>query len=245
MTDPPHTLVVGGSRGTGRVVARTAGEAGHRVSVIARSEPAEGLPASVAVHQADLRDEDAVLRAVADAACAGPFGNVVFMQRYRGEAGEDDWAGELATGVESTRQIVDAVVAAGEPPTSIVMTSSLAGEMVVGDQSLGYHVAKAALNQMVRYYAVTLAARGIRVNGLVPGQILKEEAEQYFRENPSDYEKRVLSTPLRRMGTAQEMADVVMFLCSPSAAFITGQLIVADGGLSLLWQGALVPPGQG
>jgi len=122
---------------------------------------------------------------------------------------------------------------------SIVIVSSINSHFISKDLSVGYHVAKAALNQMARYYAVVLGPRGIRINSVSPGTVLKEENRDFYFTNQRllNFYKRI--APRRRMGTAEEVADIIAFLLSSKAALITGQDIVADCGVSLQWQESL------
>jgi hypothetical protein len=238
VTQPPHSILIGASKGIGLVLARSLALAGHKVTVLARTAP-EGID-GVSSHSIDLANAREVADAIARLRAEPAFSELVFLQRLRGGDPSHAWRDEIAISLDATRAIIDGLVA-GRPegrPGSIVVVSSLASEFVVADQPIGYHAAKAALNAMVRYYAVTLAP-GIRVNALMPGQVLKEEAEAYFREHPDVYEARVRHTPLRRMGTADELARLISFLCSEEAAFVTGQVLVADGGMSLVFQGSL------
>jgi len=101
---------------------------------------------------------------------------------------------------------------------------------------VSYHVAKAALSQMVRYYAVALGPLGIRVNCVSPGTIMKEEAQSFYAAHPELWELYGRIIPLGRMGSAGEVARAIAFLCSPEAGYITGQELVVDGGLSVQWQ---------
>lgn len=231
-----RSLVVGGSKGIGRTLARRWSRSGHDVTVLARTPPLDLN--GVAHVEIDLEDGGSRARAVEEVSRAGPFDDLVFVQRYRGE---EPWSGELAITLDGTKDLTEALVdrQPGDHPASIVFVTSLAASLVVPDQSAGYHAAKAGLDALMRYYAVAYAPRGIRVNGLAPGQVLKEEAEEYFRANPEVMTDRTQTTPLGRMGTAAEMAELVDFLCSERAAFVTGHVLVADGGLSLPFQGAL------
>jgi NAD(P)-dependent dehydrogenase (short-subunit alcohol dehydrogenase family) len=92
---------------------------------------------------------------------------------------------------------------------------------------------------MVRYWAVVLGPLGIRVNSVSPGTVLKEESKDFFLDDKtiSDLYRRI--TPLRRFGSAREVAKVVACLCGEQTSFVTGQDIVVDGGLSLQSQEAL------
>jgi NAD(P)-dependent dehydrogenase (short-subunit alcohol dehydrogenase family) len=76
---------------------------------------------------------------------------------------------------------------------------------------------------------------GIRVNCVSPGTTVKDENRNFYKQNLSLRELYAGITPLRRMGTAEDVAAVVAFLCSKQAGFITGQNIIVDGGASLQW----------
>jgi NAD(P)-dependent dehydrogenase (short-subunit alcohol dehydrogenase family) len=100
-------------------------------------------------------------------------------------------------------------------------------------------VAKAGLVQMARYYAVALAPRGIRVNAVSPGVVLKDEARAFYRGKPELLRLYGRIIPGGRMTEASEIAQVAAFLCSPKSSAINGQEIVADAGLSNRWQESL------
>lgn len=100
--------------------------------------------------------------------------------------------------------------------------------------------AKAAMEAMVRYLAVELGSRGINVTGVCPGPIETDSFKIYAKEQRElrdFYDRTWLPyTPLGRYGEPEEVADIIAFLASPASRWITGQTIVADGGLSLTVQ---------
>lgn len=225
-----HTLIIGGTRGIGRAVARAFAAEGHQVTAIGRSPPEEAdrVGESVTYRAVDVSDEAAVSAMIG---ALSPVDNVVFLQRYRGDG--DAWSGEQRIGLSATRQVIEILAARDVPPRSCVVVTSVAGECIADNQPAGYHAAKAGMNQLVRYYAVALGKRGIRVNGIAPATTLKEESQEFFLNNPALldlYEKMI---PLGRMGTSQDIAQVISFLCSEQASFVTGQIIVVDGGMTL------------
>ena len=237
-----HTLVVGGTRGLGRVVARLAAEGGQLVSVIGRREPPESDTKAGDVRHwiADIEDRAALMNAL-DAIVAerGKLTYLVFCQRYRGSG--DPWTGEINVTLGITKTITehmqDRFVADGDK--AIVVVSTVFGDFVGEGQALGYHVAKAGLNQLMRYYAVNLGRKGIRVNAVTPFTFLKEESRDFYLKNEALHALYRKITPLGRMATAEDSARVINFLCSPAAGFVNGQNIYVDGGLSLVWQETL------
>ena len=236
----PHSLIIGGTRGIGRELTAHFVRCGHKVSVIARRLPErKAAQAGVRYWQTDVRDGAAlptVLRRLVKE--AGKINHLVFFQRFRGT--DDAWHGEIETSLTATKTAIEAVqdkFAAGDK--AIVVVSSINAELIAGNLPLGYHVAKAALRQMVRYWAVTLGGRGIRVNSVSPGTVLKEESKRFFLRDRklSDLYRRI--TPLGRFGHAREVAQVIGCLCGEQTSFVTGQDIVVDGGVSLQWQESL------
>ena len=240
MSSAPHTMVVGGTRGIGRAVVRHFLAAGHQVSVLGRRACPERGASS---HLVDLAEQPA-LQAALQAAVKqhGRLTNVVLLQRYRGEG--DAWQGELDVSLTATKLIIERLAESfvrrrRGTAGAIVICGSNASRLVAGEQPVGYHAAKAALRQMARYYACSLAPRGVRVNCVTPGIVLKDEAREFYRQNAKLHALYCRMTPLGRMGSPKDIADAVGFLCGPAAAFITGQEIIVDGGLSLLWQASL------
>ncbi len=236
---PLHSLIIGGTRGIGRELVDHFVHKGHKVSVVARSLPTRKAEQGRAHYwAADIRDFDQIHTALKQLIKKnGKVNHLVFFQRYRGE---DVWSGEIETSLTATKTVVDALqdkFAPGEK--AVVIVSSINAALIASGMPISYHMAKAALVQMVRYWAVTLGPRGIRVNSVSPGTVLKKESKKFFmRDRPlaALYER---ITPLARFGKASEVASVIDCLCSEQMSFVTGQDIVVDGGVSLLWQEAL------
>jgi 3-oxoacyl-[acyl-carrier protein] reductase len=124
------------------------------------------------------------------------------------------------------------LMARGSSDRAIVCISSIAGMAALG-APVTYYAAKAALNATVRGLARPLALEGIRINAVAPGNILSPDGTwaRKIAENKQAVDDMLQrEVALRRLGTPEEIADVVAFLASPRAAFITGSVMVADGG---------------
>ena len=233
-----HSLIIGGTKGLGRVVVRQLAARGDTVCVVGRGTlPAEDL-ASGRVHgyMADITDLQAVSATLREVVQThGKLNYCVFLQRYRGK--EDDWQGELQTTLTATKNIVEHLAPdfSLDGDNGIVMVSSVFAKYVGEGQAASYHVAKAGLDQMMRYYALNLGARRIRVNGITPFTFLKDESKSFYLNNRPLVDLYESIIPLKRMATTEDSANVISFLCSPQAAFVSGQNITVDGGLSLVW----------
>jgi len=235
-----HALIIGGTKGLGRELAgRFSGLGDWRVTVLGRSRPEPSVP-GVDYHVADVADRAARQAALTAAVGAnGRLDTIVFCQRFRGQG--DSWPGELDVTLTATKETLDWAFDQFAPAgwRSVVLVGSVAGLWIAAEQPAGYHVAKAGLETLIRYYAVKWGPAGIRVNGVAPSAFIKEESKNYHDTHPEVGARMAKLTPLRRMGTAGETADAVMFLASERAAFITGQNLIVDGGLTLQLQTAL------
>jgi len=235
----PHTLVVGGARGLGSATVRLLPSPGHRLSVVGRRAPASPQ-AGARFWTADLQDAEATRRALDEVVeSAGPLSHLVCLQRFRGDG--DAWAGEIDVTLRATRDLVEQLAGhfGGPGGNAIVLVGSVIGHEVIDSQPLGYHVAKAGLEHMVRYYAVRLGPRGIRVNGVSPCTVVKDESREFYARSEALQGMYRSLIPLGRMGEADDVARAIAFLCAESSSFITGQNIVVDGGLSLVWPESL------
>jgi NAD(P)-dependent dehydrogenase (short-subunit alcohol dehydrogenase family) len=116
-------------------------------------------------------------------------------------------------------------------PGCIVSIASTHGVIGIAERST-YGIAKAGIIQMTRMLAIEWAAHGIRVNALAPGTVETPSRAAVYAANPERREFMMNRIPLRRFGTAEEMAAAVCYLASPAAAYITGQTLLVDGGLT-------------
>jgi NAD(P)-dependent dehydrogenase (short-subunit alcohol dehydrogenase family) len=212
-----HLVIVGASTGIGRDVQPRLRELGHEVTAMRRRQypsDADGPPW---------------------------YTSILLCQRYRGEASpyrgsgalaDKEWTGEMDVSLDMTRQIIER---AGHQMRggSIVVMASVAAVSVEEEQPVSYHACKAALVEMVKYYAVTLGPKQIRVNAIIPGLTIKPEARAFYDAHPELEALYTDITPLGRMGTVEDIAHLVDFLISDRSSYLTGQTITLDGGISL------------
>lgn len=244
-----RVVVAGGSRGIGRAIALNFAAAGADVAICARNPGAlEEARASLAAHgrrvhaaTCDLADA-ASIAAWVPAAAAALGGIDVLVNNASGFGMSDDeagWAACLSVDVMAMVRTSQAAMpwlqkagAAGDAGgASIVHISSISAQRP-STRSAPYAAAKAAMNSYTGSQAAMLCRQGIRVNGIAPGSIEFPGGlwEQRKTDNPTLYQRTLKSIPFGRMGTPDEIAEVALFLASPHARWITGQVITVDGG---------------
>ena len=255
-------IVTGGSSGIGQAIAIRLGHEGVNVAVNYVG-PLEGAlatkdaidagvqacvdevnacpaPSRAVVVQADVSDEDAVARMFKDVRTE--FGTVDFLVNNAGiqiaqDSDQLDAAafdrvlavnlrGAFLCGREQIRQLLD-----DDRPGAIVNISSV-HQIIPKPKFLGYSVSKGGMQNLTRTLALEYAGRGIRVNAIGPGATVTPINRAWV----DDPDKRALVTshiPMGRAGDAEEMAAATAFLLSDEAAYITGQTLFVDGGLTL------------
>jgi len=200
-----YIVIVGASTGIGRDIVFPLAGLGHTALQLKRDADVWNKP---------MRHVDALL----------------LCQRYRGP---DEWSGELEVSLSKTKRIMDWAVRYMKKGGSIVVMASVAAVSVEEEQPVSYHACKAALVEMVKYYAVVLGKKRINVNAIIPGLTIKPEAREFYNRHPALEETYKDITPLGRMGTVDDLADLVSFLVGSRSTYLTGQTIVLDGGISL------------
>ena len=236
-------LVTGGSRGIGREIGRCFAELGAaRVAIgylrndRAAEEAAEELRA-LGAEPVLVRGNVASERVAQQVAELGPLDVLVhnaatgvIEPALETEDKHFDWT--LAANARALLSLSRAAAPQMKPGASIVAVSSLGSTRVLENYVL-VGASKAALETIVRYLAVELAPRGIRVNAVSAG-LVETEALDYFpnKEQMLSWSKK--RTPAGRLVTPRDVASTVAFLSSSWAEMIRGQTVVVDGGFSLL-----------
>jgi 2-deoxy-D-gluconate 3-dehydrogenase len=240
-------IVTGASRGIGRAIAIALASSGADVAIVARSEEAleevadairdQGRDALVAV--ADVTDPEAVQGAVdrtverfgtvdvlVNNAGSAPFrGSVI---ETRPEGFEKSIRVNFLAAVHGLHAVGPVMLEKGSG--SVLTVASVAG--LSGSPGIAYYgVAKAALVNLTQATAAEWAASGVRVNALAPGWI-ETDMNERLRRNPLTRERMLGGIPMGRFGSVEEVASTAVFLCSPAASFVTGAVLVVDGGES-------------
>jgi enoyl-[acyl-carrier protein] reductase III len=236
-------LVTGGSRGIGKAIALRFAELGAQRVVIgylrndrAAEETAEELR-STGAEPLFLRGNVASDRVAAEAAELGPFDALVHnaatgVIKPALETEDKHWDWTLAGNARALLSLARAAAPGMPEGSSIVGISSL-GSIRVLDNYVLVGVSKAALETLVRYLAVELAPRRIRVNAVSAG-VVETGALEHFPNREWMIADGLRRTPAGRLVEPRDVADAVCFLCSPEAEMVRGHTLVVDGGFSLL-----------
>lgn len=243
-------IVTGSSRGIGKASAEALAAHGAKVVISSRKQDAcEEVAAAINAEHGDgtaiavaasISDKDALARLVAETRAA--FGRIDILVC---NAASNPYYGPLA-GIEDEqfRKILDNNVLSNHwliqqvapemrerKDGAIIIVSSIGG--LRGSPVIGaYNVSKAADFQLARNYAVEYGPDNVRVNCIAPGLIRTDFARALW-EDPEREKQANRSTPLRRIGEPHEIAGAVVYLASSAAAFMTGQAMVIDGGVTI------------
>ena len=235
-------LVTGGSRGIGKAIAlRLASLGAARVAVgyMRGDRPAEETATELRALGAEpilVRGNVASTRVAEEVEALGPLDVLVHAAatgviRPALETEDKHWDWTLSANARALLSLTRAAAPAMPAGSSIVAISSLGSVRVLDNYSL-VGASKAALEALVRYLAVELAPRGIRVNAVSAG-VVETEALEHFPNKDAMLEMGARN-PVGRLVSPEDVAGVVAFLCSSDAEMIRGQTVVIDGGWSLL-----------
>lgn len=236
-------LVAGGSSGIGLGTARRFQMAGADVHVTGTrtrpsdyaSDPDGGDLDGLIFHQLDVADPDAVSQLATEFDALDVLVASVGTVAYGGA--EYD--------IDTFRQVIDvnlngvmALCAAFRPQlteseaASIVVVGSTSSFIATPGQP-AYSASKGALVTLTKSLAAAWAKHGIRVNGVAPG-FVNTKLTTRSHDDPDVYDATIKRIPMRRWGEPEEMGDAALFLASPMAGYITGQMLLVDGGITLM-----------
>jgi len=253
-------IVTGGTSGIGQAIAvRFAAEGAH-VAINYRRQPEDAAQTDEMVHQAlekcvhdvkahgvnhvlvqaDVSKEDDVVEMVEEV--VEELGGVDILINNAGiqvagdshEMGIDAFDRQLRVNLRgayvAAREVIRHFLA--EEKLGTIVNISSVHEIIPKPRYVGYSVSKGGMGNLTRTLALEYAADGIRVNAVGPGATITP-INQSWVDDPDKKAQVEAHIPMRRAGTAEEMAAVVAFLCSDEAAYITGQTLFVDGGLTL------------
>jgi len=251
-----NVLVTGGSSGIGQAIAVRFAEYGANVAINYLRQPEEAADTEAQVQacvakvqqegvqdvlvQGDVSKEDDVVQMVS-AAIDGLGGLDVLVNnagiqisRPSHELSSEDFDKVLAVNLRGSflcaREAIRHFLAEGKPG-SVINISSV-HQIIPKPDYLGYSTSKGGMQNLTRTLALEFAGRGIRVNGIGPGATVTPINRAWI-DDPAKRKAVEEHIPMRRAGDADEMAGVTAFLASDDAAYITGQTIFVDGGLTL------------
>ena len=235
-----NALVTGSTRGIGRAIAETLAKSGARVAIVGR-ELQKAQDAAAAVGNGaqgfacDVTDTGAVAKLVADVEAA--FGSIDILVNNAGitkdnlvmRLKDEDWDAVLNANLRGAFAAIRAVSRGMMKRRSgrIINVSSIIG--IIGNKGqANYAASKAGLIALTKSVAKELGSRNILVNAVAPGFI---ETEMTAAMTPEAREGLGKQIALERLGTPQDVAATVAFLASDLASYITGQVLVVDGGM--------------
>jgi glucose 1-dehydrogenase len=249
-------LVTGGTSGIGQAIAVRFAGYGANVAINYLRQPDEASDTEqrvqACVHQVqqegvrdvlvqgDVSREQDVERMVGQA--AKELGGLdvlinnagIQISRHSDELSSDDFDKVLAVNIRGAflcaREAIRHFLAEGKP--GVIINVSSVHQLIPKPDYLGYSVSKGGMQNLTRTLALEYAARGIRVNGIGPGATVTPINRAWI-DDPVKREMVESHIPMRRAGTADEMGAVACFLASDDAAYVTGQTIYVDGGLTL------------
>lgn len=245
-------IITGSSKGIGKAIAERLAEHGAKVVISSRkAEPCEAVAQAINEKHgegraiaipANIASKDDLQRLVDDTRAV--FGKIDILvcnaatNPYAGPmAGiSDDQFGKiLQNNVVSNHWLIQMVVPEmlERNDGSILIISSIGG--LRGNALIGaYNISKAADMQLARNLAVEYGPQNVRVNCIAPG-LIKTDFARYLWEDPQTLKSVTEPAPLKRIGLPDEIAGTAVYLCSPASAYVTGQTLVVDGGLTIAW----------
>ena len=223
-------IVTGGAGDIGKAIAKGLREIDWNVALVDVAATVHETAADLGCQgfRCDITDRASRADVVANVSSPGALVNCAGFVRLTPalDVSEAEWRQTLETNLYAPFFLAQAVARAMTDFGAIVNIASVSG-IRAGFGRMAYGVSKAALIHMTKQFALELAPRGITCNAIAPGPVEGEMARAHPPDQVADYLKTI---PQARYAKAKEIADAVVFLCTPAAAHITGQCIAVDGG---------------
>lgn len=233
--DRPLVVVTGAGQGIGAQLARRFAAAGYQPLLVDRDEEkVQAVAATLGCRAAafDLTDDEAVATFAAGVPSCAVLVNNAALTTYEPLLDTTTAKALAVLGVNllaplsMTRALAGALVASGRG--SVVNMSSIAAHYHPASTGI-YSTSKAAVEALTRALAVELGPLGVRCNAVGPGTIPTEGSADHYGDDDAR-RRRATVLPLGRLGSMDDIADAVMFLASEQARYITGQVLMVDGG---------------
>jgi NAD(P)-dependent dehydrogenase (short-subunit alcohol dehydrogenase family) len=238
-----RALVTGGGRGIGRAIAVALANAGADVAITSRKGD-DTAPVAAQI-RANGRKSIALALDVRDRASihacferlAGEWGTIDILVNNAGtniptdlaSLDEDGWDTVIDTNLKGVAFVTQAALPLLRDSGRVINVASIYG--VLGRiERVAYSAAKGGVVTLTKSLALELAPRGITVNAVGPSLIETDLTRERMRKDPRFRDVEVARTPLGRLGTVEDVAGAVVYFASTEAAFVTGQLLLVDGG---------------
>ncbi|TWF58914.1 SDR family NAD(P)-dependent oxidoreductase [Neorhizobium alkalisoli] len=242
--DGKVALVTGGTRGIGLAIAKALGEAGATIVISGRNaspQAAEQLTAAGITHHfvaADLRTLEGADEMVAETLSKEGRLDIlvnnagVAIHGDSGEFSDEIWREIMSVNVDAVFRGCRAALAPmrRQGGGTILNIGSMSGIVSnIPQNQVAYNSSKAAVHMMTKSLASEVAAENIRVNAIAPGYI-ETDLSRGGIENPDWFPIWQRMTPMGRVGQPEEVASAALFLCSQASSYVTGEVLVIDGG---------------
>ena len=247
MTEQKIALVTGAGMGIGLACAEAFARAGYMTVLADINEPKEQVAKIVAggyravAYRIDVADTQAVNEMIAwivstygrlDAAHNNA--GIQTPQRPMAEITDDEFERTVAVDLKGVWNCMRyEILQMQKQGYGAIVNTSSAGGVVGFPGQAAYIACKHVILGLTKTAAIDYAAQGIRINAVCPGVIRTPMAEELIRRNPQLEEMFTKEIPAGRLGKSEEIADAVLWLCSPQASYINGHALVVDGGITI------------
>lgn len=250
-------VVTGAARGIGKSIANLFGKEGAIVIICDINEKSGYITESEFRQEGIIADflcvdlakkgvsQSVIKRIIQNYGKVDILINNASSRRYKDgdEEDEDSWEETISVSLRSAYFLCQEAirVMSQKGGGSIVNISSVVANLI-SNESAVYHIVKAGIIGMTRFFAVKAGKYKIRVNAILPGFIVQDEHRNRYEEDTNQWYREIseFCHPVGHVGSSSDVATAVLFLCSEEASFITGESLILDGGLTVQEQSSLL-----